>query len=232
MRGFKSEKTAVLIFAASPEEDAKRKRLSKSELLFQYLTQRTLKTVEQTGLPYFHFNHDRQQGISFGERFSNAVQAVFNFGYENVIIVGNDTPTLKSSEICETSTRLNTVKSVIGPSTDGGFYLWGLHKSLFHKPTFEKFAWQTTGLVQQISSWVLQNSSANIQLRKLSDIDHYRDVLYWINNSLRLPKQLVRLLFNLVYSIKRVWGSASFFHKSNLFGFSFFNKGSPLQYPQ
>ena len=105
-------KTAILVFANSSQEEISHKAIPKSGLLFDMLTQRTLKTVKKTKLPYFHLTEEHQVGDSFGERFTNAIQMVFTKGFEQIITIGNDTPQLRVSHILDASGHLENGKEV------------------------------------------------------------------------------------------------------------------------
>jgi uncharacterized protein len=117
-------KTAILIFANSAEKELTSKSISSSDF-FNLLDSDTVKTVKKTNLPYFHFSEKEQIGSSFGERFTNAIEAVFNKGFEHVISLGNDIPHLRANHILKATQNLATSDYVLGPSTDGGFYLMG-----------------------------------------------------------------------------------------------------------
>ena len=95
----KNNQTAILIFANSAEFEAIQKPFQSSQLLFDALNLQTLKVVKKTGIPYFLSSEKNQTGNSFGERFTNAIQSVYDKGFENVITIGNDTPHLQSQHI-------------------------------------------------------------------------------------------------------------------------------------
>ncbi len=136
MHSMISHKTAILVFARSSKEETVHKSIYNGAQLFDSLTDYTLEIASKTHLPYFHFSEEQQIGDTFGERFINAIQAVFEKGYEQVITIGNDTPQLKVSHIIEAEKQLSSNKSVLGPSADSGFYLMGLHKSQFDHYAF------------------------------------------------------------------------------------------------
>ena len=139
MSCMKHNNTAILIFANSALEDASRKAIRSSENLFATLTEQTLKIAKASNLPYFHFTENQQIGNSFGERFTNAIKTVYAQGFDNVITIGNDTPNLTTALLNRAANRLQTEKFILGPSTDGGFYLMGLHKSHFVEGLFLTF---------------------------------------------------------------------------------------------
>lgn len=196
MHSISSYKTAVLVFARSSKEETEYKSIYNGAQLFDALTKRTLETASRTQLPYFHFSEEQQIGNTFGERFTSAIQTVFEKGYEQIITIGNDTPQLKTSHILEAEKQLNSNKLVLGPSTDGGFYLMGLHKSQFDPYDFQQLAWQTSNLSEQLLDFINQGNAEVFKLGILSDIDGQEDVKSIISYTYRLSKKLLRALIN------------------------------------
>lgn len=196
MHSISSHKTAILIFARSPKEETAHKSINHGAQLFDELTAHALETASKTDLPYFHFSEEEQIGITFGERFTNAVQAVFEKGYEQIITIGNDTPQLKAFHILEAEKHLSSKKSVLGPSADGGFYLLGLHKSQFDSHDFEELVWQTSGLSIQLLNLIVQGNTEVFKLRTFHDIDTQEDIESIISHTNQLPEKLLRALLD------------------------------------
>jgi len=92
-----------LVFANSAKEELVHKSIPNSEQLFDKLTQSTLRKAKDTGLPTFHISDKDQVGSNFGERFTNAIAAVFDRGFNNIITIGNDTPHLKTQHLKNTA---------------------------------------------------------------------------------------------------------------------------------
>ncbi|HIE65531.1 MAG: TIGR04282 family arsenosugar biosynthesis glycosyltransferase [Nitrospira sp.] len=67
----------------------------------------------------------QQEGKHLGERMNHALEWGFSKGFEKVLLIGSDTPTLPKQFIREGLDRLDTHPWVIGPSLDGGYYLIG-----------------------------------------------------------------------------------------------------------
>jgi 2-phospho-L-lactate guanylyltransferase (CobY/MobA/RfbA family) len=86
----------------------------------------------------------RQRGGGFGERFQNAVADAFGLGYHRVVVIGTDTPGL-SSQMCRSALDVLATGDrrtvVIGPASDGGYYLLGL--SRFEPRAFTGIPWRT-----------------------------------------------------------------------------------------
>ena len=69
-----------------------------------------------------------QQGDTLGDRMRNAFDHLFAAGYSTVVMIGSDLPSLPTSHLARAFQRLREGPDdlVIGPATDGGYYLIGL----------------------------------------------------------------------------------------------------------
>lgn len=219
-------KTAILIFANSAEKEIISKSFS-SKRLFETLNKHTLNIVKKTGIPYFLFSEKQQTGNSFGERFTNAMQAVYNLGFNTLITIGNDTPHLTSKHILKTVEKLQKHSIVLGPSTDGGFYLMGLKKSQFNKETFLKLPWKTSNLNKSISK-LESSKKINISyLELLTDIDDVSDIKWVLDGYKTISTTIKILLLQLFSSVKKI----IFYHFITIENFISnlqLNKGSPV----
>tara|TARA_R110002012_G_scaffold263456_2_gene446504 strand:- start:171569 stop:172258 length:690 start_codon:yes stop_codon:yes gene_type:complete len=220
-------KTAILFFAHSAQEEVKYKYLPKGEELFHTLTNSTLKSLVKTGLPYFHFSENQQIGATFGERFSNAIQAIFEKGFQKVITVGNDTPLLKSQHIVEAAEQLESRHVVLGPSLDGGFYLLGIHKTHFNREQFIDLPWQTSSIKKTILALVRSYNDTQVALlANLSDIDTREDVQRLFNFSSVLPQEIVQLFILILQEFVWITTRSFLIFRAKKY-FIYFNKGSP-----
>jgi hypothetical protein len=69
-----------------------------------------------------------QTGDDLGERMARAFVETFAMGYERILILGTDHPTLPTAFIEVALEALSNSRSiVIGPAEDGGYYLLGLN---------------------------------------------------------------------------------------------------------
>jgi glycosyltransferase A (GT-A) superfamily protein (DUF2064 family) len=218
-------KTAVLIFANSAEKEAERKSFLSADV-FSALNKQTLKTVEKSGLPYFHFSEKNQVGENFAERFANAIEAIYAKGFHNVITVGNDTPHLKTRHLVTATKNLATSDLVLGPSKDGGFYLMGLKKEHYHKETFLKLPWQTSKLHKSISNIIASKNLLVKFLEILKDIDVKEDIKQIIDSFKTIPLSILRLLHHLIFTSKTILSEIEI-NISDTILTQPFNKGSP-----
>ena len=222
--------TAILVFANSSQEELKHKPIYQGGSLFNVLTERTLAIVKACNLPYFHFSEQEQSGNTFGERFVQAIEAVFDKGYDSIITIGNDTPQLMRSHILETHEKLQAKKFVLGPSQDGGFYLMGLHKSQFDATQFQQFAWQTTHLIKEVSSFAQRQGADVIRLRVFYDLDSLVDIKKLLQYRRQFSMTLLTLFQELLKEIQII---SSFFSilVNRMRSKNYFNKGSPSLLP-
>lgn len=221
-----TSKTAILVFANSSREEVKHKAIARGDVLFDALTSRTLKTVEKTGLPYFHFSEKHQVGKTFGERFTNAIQAVYDRGFERVITIGNDSPQLRPQHITEAGRQLESNKFVIGPATDGGFYLMGLHRDQFDVSVFRQLDWQTVKLSKQLLRLVSDTMEV-FRLPTLCDIDTVADIKSFISYAYAIPFKIFQILLQILEESEKT--SAYFILRVENLHFRLpHNKGSPL----
>jgi hypothetical protein len=75
-----------------------------------------------------------QRGETLGIKMANAIQEVLDKGYDEVVLMGSDIPSMQPREIIESFELLKDNDICIGPTLDGGYYLIGmkrLYKQLF-----------------------------------------------------------------------------------------------------
>lgn len=84
---------------------------------------------------YFHrfapdFELMPQEGNDLGERLDHALTSYLSRGYERVVIMDSDSPTLPSDYLSQAFHVLSDGTDVVlGPCDDGGYYLIGIKKA-------------------------------------------------------------------------------------------------------
>ena len=68
----------------------------------------------------------QQSGDTLGDRMRGAFTDVFKGGAQRAVIIGTDVPELEMPRLRDAFAFLEEVEVVIGPSTDGGYYLLGV----------------------------------------------------------------------------------------------------------
>lgn len=223
-----NQKTAILIFANSAQQEGVSKSFYKSTELFNELNIQAVETVKKTKLPFFIVDENQQIGNTFAERFKNALQNTFDKGYENIIAIGNDTPELNTKHLLEASQSLQENKTVIGPSTDGGFYLLGIQKSAFEKISFLELPWKTSKLYKSITELFSNLTIETHVLNVLRDIDSIADAKT-IYNQFKKVKSSIQIILKKYFEYSRkILKTPLVLQKSTILQ-NYFNKGSPLQ---
>jgi len=220
------KKTAVLIFANSSAEEQMQKAIPNGQALFDVLNNNILKIVQRSELPYFLYTEKEQKGNSFGSRFVNAIQEVFDKGFTNIITIGNDTPQLTTSHLNTAAAQLEANKFVIGPSTDGGFYLMGLERPQFDAATFLDLPWQSSKLCKSLEAVLNETSTEIVKLEILHDLDGFKDLNNFRNCFHYIALDLKKIIILLFESVQEIL-SSPYFLISNLQYKILFNKGSP-----
>ncbi len=180
--------TALFLFIRDPKQEAHIKPLAGSASLKQNrrvietLNEQVLHSIRATGLPYFIITDKDQEGETFGEKFSNAFEAIFNKGYDRVIALGNDHPGLKSGTILEAAVTLKKRPHVVGPAKDGGLYLVGIQKTNFTPIAFQNLPWQTPDLCNTYHQLAHERGERIVTLHELKDADCAYQFITLLNN--------------------------------------------------
>ena len=65
----------------------------------------------------------RQSGRNFAARLENAVEKIHELGYDEIVVIGRDCPSLRAFDIERAFAELTSRKLVLGPDHRGGCYL-------------------------------------------------------------------------------------------------------------
>jgi uncharacterized protein len=115
---------------------------------------------------------------NLGERLASATQDHFHNGASSVVIIGSDCPEITAEDIRAAHHTLATSDVVLGPASDGGYWLIGLRR-----PTvgvFDNIAWSTETVLQQTLERAASLGLSVTTLRQLDDIDTHEDWLRWV----------------------------------------------------
>ena len=187
--GHKNSDTAVLIFSLSARREAERKALfghgkkKGASEFFDILIARTKQLALASGVDAFFIDEGRQQGHTFGERYANAYQEIFDRGYNKVVSIGNDAPDLTADILHKAITEIQQKDLVVGPATDGGVYLLGISRSLFNTDEFLNLPWLEDSLYDALLLSTYWQQGGHFSLGTLSDIDDTTSLLQFLNTT-------------------------------------------------
>jgi rSAM/selenodomain-associated transferase 1 len=109
--------------------------------------------------------------VGFGRCLLQAARALFARGYGAVGLLNSDSPNLPAGLIVETARRLAQPgdRGVLGPATDGGYYLLGLKAP--HAELFAGIDWSTDRVAAQTRAAALRRGLALAELAPWYDVD-------------------------------------------------------------
>jgi rSAM/selenodomain-associated transferase 1 len=123
-----------------------------------------------------------QHGHDLGERLKNSIADAFEMGFEKVMAIGSDSPDLPAGVLLEASAALRAHDAVIGPSTDGGYYLIGFTRQGYRPSVFEGIPWSTPEVFQNTVSRLAVAGLRVHVLRRWRDVDTMEDLRFLSKN--------------------------------------------------
>jgi uncharacterized protein len=86
---------------------------------------------------------------NFGDCLFHTIRELLQRGHDSAVVLNADSPTLPTAFLVETAEALTRPgdRAVLGPSTDGGYYLLGLKAA--HRRMFEDIDWSTERVAEQ-----------------------------------------------------------------------------------
>jgi rSAM/selenodomain-associated transferase 1 len=160
---------ALLVFSKTPVKGKVKTRLAKTLgtekalWIYQQLLSKTESVLEEMesevvvfyaggsakefGNRFRQFTKKRQEGNELGARMAAAFKWAFDQGHTKVIGIGTDLWTINAPLLKKAFTVLDTADTVLGPATDGGYYLLGMRN--FIPAVFKNKAWGTSTVLDQ-----------------------------------------------------------------------------------
>jgi len=123
------------------------------------------------------FDYQPQGSGDLGARLNRAFEAAFAAGMQQVAAIGTDCPELDAGLLEQAFHLLQQHDLVLGPATDGGYYLIGLSRLI--PELFEDIDWGTEVVLQQTVTIAEQGSRSIAYLPPLTDVDRPADLGVW-----------------------------------------------------
>ncbi len=187
---------ALIVFVRNPELGKVKTRVAKSssdeyalEIYNRLLshTREVTETVNATRYLFYTdnmnidddwsnslYNKKLQPQGDLGEKMSTAFQLAFSEGNSSVVIIGSDCPDISPEIIEQAFLALTDSDIVIGPSTDGGYYLLGMR--YFCNDIFDGKDWSTEHVLEQTLNSCRENGLSYQLLTMLTDVDEVKDI--------------------------------------------------------
>lgn len=134
------------------------------------------------------------RSVGLANSLPDAIEDLLGGGHEGACLVNADSPTLPTSLLVDAVTRLSAPgdRVVLGPATDGGYYLIGVKRT--HRQLFRDIDWSTERVYRQTAE---RAASIGLELETLPawyDVDDAGS-LDWLCRELfedRRPAQCLR----------------------------------------
>ena len=115
-----------------------------------------------------------QRGQDLGERLTNCFADLFALGFESVVVIGADGPTLPGEYVFDAFECFEADEDVVvGPAEDGGYYLVGMRK--LHKRIFEDVPWGGAGVLDATMDRAREAGLNLVLLPEWRDVDTPED---------------------------------------------------------
>ncbi len=117
---------------------------------------------------------ERQKGDDLGMRMGNAMSHELSQNAKQVCIIGCDVLNLSENMIHTAFSLLKSYDVVIGPASDGGYYLLGMNN--FHNGLFERLKWGTNTVLNDTIHRIESLGMSYVLLPELNDVDEVQDI--------------------------------------------------------
>lgn len=192
--------SCVLVFVKYPADGRVKTRLA-AELdstvavdLYRCFVLDTLLTLQELEMPFKicyspdspkeklrkwlgeQYSYLPQFGDDLGERMNNAFLQAFKDNFSRVIIIGSDSPDLPTDFLEQAFCALESHDAVLGPTSDGGYYLIGFTKSAFLPRAFESISWSSNSVFRRTIDILKQHDRNVYLLPQWHDVDTLADI--------------------------------------------------------
>ena len=182
----------VVIFAKYPKAGAVKTRLAETIgdtaalRVYRALLDHTLIEARSSGLPA-ELRYDGAEAADFTQLVTGEIDLVPQGGGDlgerlarvqaPALVIGSDCPGLTAKKLRKAAKALAEKDAVIGPATDGGYWLIGLARPMPF--LFEAMPWSEPGLLAATLSKLDEAGIGYAMLKELGDIDTEDDLGHW-----------------------------------------------------
>lgn len=127
-----------------------------------------------------------------GARLHHAVGRAFDRGFHSIVVIGTDCPMLDAPHLSSAFDALESTPVVVGPSTDGGYYLLGV--ACPAPELFREIPWGSETVLERTLQ-IAETSGLRVTLLDpLTDIDTARDLFHLPDEIAALASTLLPIL--------------------------------------
>ena len=127
-----------------------------------------------------------QGGGDLGDRMARAFREAFQTRLDRVVLVGTDIPNITARILLKAFESLRYADVVLGPASDGGYYLIGLKRASPH--LFVDVPWGTEKVLERTRQIAHGLGLSTAHLETLDDVDRPEDLHLWEEATKRIPE--------------------------------------------
>ena len=124
--------------------------------------------------PFARYALSEQQGDDFGTRLGAAMELAVAESGGPALLLGADSPEISDSVLELAFVSLEERDVVIGPASDGGYYLIGMR--VYHPSLFQDINWSTETVAAETEAAAHALGLTTTRLETLSDLDYLEDL--------------------------------------------------------
>lgn len=125
----------------------------------------------------------QQNGLNLGEKMNNAMQEIFYTGYNRVVLIGSDIPSVRAINIKRAFYLLNHSDVVIGPSEDGGYWLIGMKKFISEVFNIPESKWGDSSVLDSTVKKLKDSGIIYNLIDTLQDLDTPDDIKIFMSQA-------------------------------------------------
>jgi len=144
-------------------------------------------------IPLYGASIRQQYGDGLGQRMQHAFTETATEGYQQIVIIGTDHPTLPTPFIQGAFKGISKSPAIsIGPTEDGGYYLLGMNPVIDN--FFEGITYSRSDVYEKTLERAYQSSSNVVQLPEWYDVDYPSDLKRLVTQEELLPKNTLKIV--------------------------------------
>jgi rSAM/selenodomain-associated transferase 1 len=122
-----------------------------------------------------------QRGDTLGDRMASAFEDAFQNRVDQAALIGTDIPGLTPATLESAFDSLGEADVVLGPASDGGYYLIGMHRGAFPaaRKLFTNLNWGTDRVLADTLEIAAISGLRTRLLEELADVDSPEDLPVW-----------------------------------------------------
>jgi rSAM/selenodomain-associated transferase 1 len=135
---------------------------------------------------------------NLGERMMQTNVTLRDYGYERVVFIGSDAPSLPVAYIEDVNKKLSVEEVVLGPCTDGGVYAIGSRVPL---PPMSDIPWGTEAVFSSLMEKFRDSGTKVGTTYEWYDVDRVTDLVRAGEDLVLLPMEQKKALGNMIREI-------------------------------